>query len=181
MCGRLEEAEGRAAENLSSALHFKDVLEVRTTEVRERTDGARKLEADLAERTAWALRLASELGELKPELEKRTRELEQRTAWALQLTRVMEEVTALTEKLRAELTKRTEWAQTLERDLEERTAWALKLQQELMDRTDRCRYLEARTLRERMRKTYRAYRRWLERIRGLHGAPRDEFKPRAGR
>jgi SAM-dependent methyltransferase len=79
----------------------------------ERTAWALKLDTELeemAERTAWAQRLDNEVGELNAELENRT-------AWAQRLNTEVEESNAL--------------AQQLAKDLEERTAWALQLDGQL--------------------------------------------------
>ena len=104
-CERLQEASERIrhfmfGDRISETTQWALSLDRQVEALRLRI-GA--LEQEIAERTAWALRLDKELAEQTPWASGLDRELEERTAWAMRLERQLEEQTRLTARLQKEI------------------------------------------------------------------------------
>ena len=117
-------------------------LEFVCRKLKECEDRVKAEEAEVAVRTAWALRCDRDIVDLGQNVENLREELRERTVWAMQLdqelqerNQELQERTAWAMQLDQELNERTAWAMQLDQELNERTTWAMQLDQELNERT----------------------------------------------
>ena len=90
------------------------------------------LQAEFAERSAWALKLGTENKEREEALGKLQKEFEGRSAWALELDRQLKQREQALGKLQAEFEERTAWAVQLEKDLNETQEELRKAQEQII-------------------------------------------------
>jgi GT2 family glycosyltransferase len=92
-----------------------------------------KLQAQVTERTEWALSLEQESNERNDLIKQLQAQVTERTEWALSLEQESNERNALIKHLQAEVSERTEWALSLEQESNERNALIESLQNELVE------------------------------------------------
>lgn len=104
-------------------------------EIKQRTQWALGLAAQLEDRTHWALRLEKDQQSLTAHASQLQQEFEERTVWALALQAELEKQTVLALALQQRVA-------AVEQEMEQRTLWALRSQHELKEQTSRAERLD---------------------------------------
>lgn len=96
----------------------------------EQTAAIEMLQAQVKERSEWALATWSELESTRERVLALQDEVEDKNAWALQMDKERMRAVELLTEVRVEVEARTQWARGLEAELRERTEWVRILQEE---------------------------------------------------